>query len=172
MREDRESDKTDAAEEASEETPEEEDPVKTAAEVAEERAAQTTEETTEEAEAAEQPEQPTEPEEPAEAERPEEALPPVTVPDLLRSFCGMLMGQAWQKLGLVVDPTTGELEEDLAQARLAIDSLAALVGKLEGEWTEEERREVDAALANLRVNYVQRATPDEAQEEEGAEADN
>jgi hypothetical protein len=172
MPEEREPDKEDEADEASEETPKDDDAVKTAAEVAAERAAQATEETAEEAEAAQEPEEPTEPEERPEAERPQEALPPVSVPDLLRSFCGMLMGQAWQKLGLVVDPVSGELEEDLGQARLAIDSLAALAEKLEGHWSEDEKREVDAALANLRINYVQRASPDEDEQEEGTEAGN
>ena len=62
-----------------------------------------------------------------------EGLPAITVPDLLKGFCEVLLAQAWQKMGLVLDPVTGEIVEDLAQARLAIDSAAKTVRFEEGQ---------------------------------------
>ena len=147
--------------ESSEEAEDEDGRMKTAAEVAGERAAERTaeaaaegaadEETEEEAEEEAEEAPPT-----AEPERYEDALPPVTVPEMLKTFCSVLVGQGWQKLGLVMDPTTGDVAEDLEQARLAIDTLGVLIDKLEGHLTPEEKREFDAAIANLQINFVQR----------------
>ncbi len=162
-------------EETLEEEKQERKEVRTAAEVAAERAAEAVKASADEAPETEQPEaepEPAEPEEVPTAEPTEATLPPVTVPDLLTSFCAMLIGQGWQKLGLVVDPATGDIAQDLEQARLAIDSLAALADQLGEHLTDEEKRELDAALANLRLNYVQRVPSGPTEPGEGNEADN
>lgn len=164
-----------AGEETLEEEKQERKEVRTAAEVAAERAAETAKASADEAPETEQPEaepELAESEEAPTAEPTEAKLPPVTVPDLLTSFCAMLIGQGWQKLGLVVDPATGDIAQDLEQARLAIDSLAALADQLGEHLTDEAKRELDAALANLRLNYVQRVPSGPTEPEEGKEADN
>ena len=150
MSDERERKENDQEDEPDEEAPGEKR-VRTAAEIAAERAARVAEQTAEEATPEEEP--------------PEELPPPLSVSDLLRCFCGVLLEQAWQKLGLRVDPATGETAEDLGEARLAIDALAALVEKLDGLWMEQEREFFKGELANLRLNYVQRSSS--KQKEEG-----
>ena len=150
MSDERERKENDREEEPDEEAPGEKR-VRTAAEIAAERAARLAEQGADEATPEEEP--------------PEELPPPLSVSDLLRYFCGVLLEQAWQKLGLRVDLATGEATEDLGEARLAIDALAALVEKLDGLWMEQEREFLKGELANLRLNYVQRSSS--KQKEEG-----
>jgi hypothetical protein len=68
-----------------------------------------------------------------------------------------LQAQAWIKLGLWKDPTTGDLQADLPQAKIAIDCVAALVGVLEPHLTDSQRRELQRLLTDLRLNFVQRS---------------
>ena len=52
---------------------------------------------------------------------------------------------------------SGETKTDLAQARLAIDVLAALVQLTEGRFDPHEVRDLHNLLSSLQLNYVQRA---------------
>jgi hypothetical protein len=102
---------------------------------------------------------PSEPEQPAEESEAEEVmLPEVDVYSLLKSFIGMLGMQAWQKMGLLMDPSTGKIEKDMAQAKVAIDSIAALANQLEGRVSESEQRELKAMLSDLQINFVRRSS--------------
>lgn len=83
--------------------------------------------------------------------------PPVDIYSLIRSFIGILGSQTWQWLGLLKNPSTGELETDLQQARIAIDTIAALVKQLEGHLSSAEQREIQNALSDLRMNFVQQS---------------
>ena len=100
-----------------------------------------------------------EPEEPkAEQEEPEFAgYPPIDVYGILKSFIGLLGAHAWQWLGLVKSPATGKIEQDLAQAKIAIDSISLMAGQLEGKLDASEQREIQAMLADLRMNFVQQS---------------
>ncbi|MFQ6131523.1 MAG: DUF1844 domain-containing protein [Armatimonadota bacterium] len=93
---------------------------------------------------------------PPEEEPTGEAVPEVTVAALLKGTVELLAVQAWQHMGLQVSPQTGELHKDLPQAQLAIDAAAAIVEKLQADLSEEERKQFEGLLANLRLNYVQR----------------
>lgn len=84
-------------------------------------------------------------------------MPPVDVYSLIRSFIGILGSQSWQWLGLLKNPSTGQLEPDLQQARIAIDTISALVGQLEGRMTSAEQREFQGMLSDLRMNFVQQS---------------
>ena len=64
-------------------------------------------------------------------EPPTEGLPDVDVYGLLASFLGVLHSFAWQKMGFVANPSTGKVESDLPQAKVAIDTVQFLVGQLE-----------------------------------------
>lgn len=83
------------------------------------------------------------------------SLPPMDVYSLLGTTVGLLANSAWAWLGLVPNPFSGQMEKDFAQARVAIDTVAFLVGQLESHVGEEERRELQNLVANLRINYVQ-----------------
>ena len=104
----------------------------------------------------------------AEAEQaPQEGLPaldPIMLLSLAamqldaRAFAQSLLGvfdaYAWQAMGFVANPATGETQKDLPSAQLAIDCLQFLLGKVEADLSEMERREVQRRLNDLRMNYV------------------
>lgn len=101
-----------------------------------------------------------------EAEQPQEAqveedlfegLPPVDVDSMLKSFVGLLSMHAWQWLGLVKDPRTNDINQDLEQARVAIDSIGALAKQLESRVDVSERKEIEDLLGSLRMNFVQQS---------------
>lgn len=85
------------------------------------------------------------------------SLADLDIYDTLRFLIGVLNQAAWIHLGLVVAPGATEVKTDLAQARVAIDSLEALAQQLRPQADPTEQREIDNVLANLRVNYVKKA---------------
>ena len=63
---------------------------------------------------------------------------------------------AWQKLGLQPDMVTGQIEPNLEQARVAIDVVSFLAGKLEDQLDEDDRRHVQSLVRDLKINFVQK----------------
>jgi hypothetical protein len=63
---------------------------------------------------------------------------------------------SWQKLGLQPDIITGRLEQNLGEAKVAIDLTAHLAGVLEPGLDDEDKRRVQGLIRDLRVNYVQK----------------
>lgn len=57
-------------------------------------------------------------------------------------------------LGKLKNPATGNIERDLEQARQSIDMLEMLRSKTEGRLSDSERRMLDGALTELRLNYI------------------
>lgn len=84
-------------------------------------------------------------------------LPPVEIYTLLRSFVGMLEMQAWQWIGLVKNPSTGNIEKDLPQAKVAIDTISLLFSQLQGKIDAAEEKDLKELISNLQMNYVQQA---------------
>ncbi|MFQ6096754.1 MAG: DUF1844 domain-containing protein [Armatimonadota bacterium] len=138
--------------------------IRTAAEIAEERARQRAAEAaaSEEAAAAEPAAEEAEPEsEPGQEKGPEEtaqAPQVVTVQDLVKGTIELLSAQAWQRLGLMVDPQTKQIEKDVEQARLAIDCVEALLKQLDAHLSDDERRTFEGVLTNLKVNFVRQSS--------------
>lgn len=73
---------------------------------------------------------------------------------LIHAMIGTLTAKAWEAMGLVANPVTNETRKRMHDARLAIDALAALAGVIEPHLNPEERRELQAAVADLRLNFV------------------
>lgn len=74
-------------------------------------------------------------------------------------YCiSLLSAEAWQKLGLLADPTTGEASPDLPQAKVAIDAVSDLAARLESAPEEivpaSLRRDLRSLMNDLRLNYV------------------
>lgn len=74
-------------------------------------------------------------------------------------YClSILAGEAWQKMGLMADPKTGEAAPDLEQAKVAIDAVGDLAARLESAPAEfvpaTLRRDLKTLLNDLRLNYV------------------
>ncbi|KAA0225040.1 MAG: hypothetical protein AKCLJLPJ_01321 [Fimbriimonadales bacterium] len=104
-----------------------------------------------------------------EREEKEEKQPePVSVYDLVASALYALVDIAWVKMGLQPDPLTRQPATDMAEARLAIDVAAQLAEALDPKLTDDERRQIQALLSNLRINFVRQK--DAQPKDEGSEA--
>ena len=78
-------------------------------------------------------------------------------PDIDIQFYQMILSlqaQAWQSLGKVASPGSGKIERDLEQAKFSIDMIEMLGRKTEGNLSEEEKRVIDHALYELRMNFM------------------
>jgi hypothetical protein len=77
----------------------------------------------------------------------------------------MFRFQAWVAMGKVTNPMTGEVERDLGSARAAIDLLAELETKTEGNRSGDETKILQGVLTELRMNYLdEMKKPDEPRE--------
>ena len=89
--------------------------------------------------------------------------PAPTTYDLLGYCINLLASQAWQKLGLLADPQTGEAKPDLAEAKVAIDAVGHLAAGLESAPESavpaELRRDLKTLVNDLRLNYVSQRGP-------------
>ena len=77
-------------------------------------------------------------------------------PDLQGLFV-MLASSALMNLGEAADPETGERVLDLGQAKEAIDLLALLRLKTEGNRTEQESHLLEEMLYDLQLRFVRAA---------------
>ena len=81
-------------------------------------------------------------------------------------FVEMLRFQAWIGLGKIVNPQSQEIDRNLEAARLAIDFLAELETKTDGNRSEPETKLLQSALTELRLNYVdEQKKPDQPVED-------
>lgn len=79
---------------------------------------------------------------------------PVPVKDILIMTILSLEGKAWAYLGLIGHPETKKLKKDMNEARLAIDSIEALFKLMESLLNDEEKKDIQTRLTNLRLNFV------------------
>lgn len=72
----------------------------------------------------------------------------------------MLLGTAWQFLGMAVHPKKGVIIKDLVQAKLAIDCGASVLEHVQSHMPEAEAKEFHRVISDLRINFVsQNQTP-------------
>ncbi len=64
--------------------------------------------------------------------------------------------QALVKMGLRKDPLTGEISENLDEAKNLIDLLDLLKEKTEGNLTQEEENILNSTLTHLKTEYLKR----------------
>ena len=86
-----------------------------------------------------------------------QTLADVGVFGILRFSVSLLVQQAWVSLGIQAVPGSGDVKMNIPEAKIAIDALTELVKLLGPDLDEAEKKELDAALANLRINFIQRA---------------
>lgn len=72
----------------------------------------------------------------------------------LKLFLSILAGQAWRKMGLVVDPRTNKIEKDMTQVKTAIDCFQLILKQLENHLSEDEKSKLNSLLSDLQVNFV------------------
>lgn len=87
---------------------------------------------------------------------PGEAMPETDVFDMLRAAIGLFAQEAWIALGVQARYGAAETAVDLKCARIAIDTTRILVENLGDEATDEEKREFEQLLTNLRINFLRR----------------
>ena len=73
----------------------------------------------------------------------------------MRALIGVLASQAIMGLGAVGDPKVGKVVVDLPGSQFCIDLLAVLEEKTKGNLSDEEAKELNQILAELRGRYVQ-----------------
>jgi len=78
----------------------------------------------------------------------------LSVWQLIPLFINILERVAWQKMGLVVNPHTQEIEKDLQQARVAIDSYTVLLEHLGDNIEPETKTALKARLTDLKLNFA------------------
>ena len=86
-----------------------------------------------------------------------QVLLPSDVYTLSQFTISLLGNAAWQHLGLVADPQTGELKKDLTQAQMSIDIISFLFDKIKDKLEKEQVQEVRNLLTNLTMNYMEKA---------------
>jgi uncharacterized protein DUF1844 len=72
-------------------------------------------------------------------------------------FCYSLGSQVMVHLGLAPNPASGEVEEDLTQAKYTIDLIEMLKDKTAGNLTDEESKLMMSLLFDLRMRYVEKS---------------
>ena len=86
---------------------------------------------------------------------------------LFINLVAMFHSLAWQQLGKIRNPATGEIERNLEGARGLIDTLEMLKAKTDGHRGPDESRFLEESLKDLRLNYVDEANkPPEGGKEE------
>ena len=83
-----------------------------------------------------------------------------SLPDVysvLALFLQELRSLAWLRMGLVANPSTGQIERDLEQARIAIDTVAFLAKQLEPAVAPEERLPLKALVSDLQINFFEQS---------------
>ncbi len=76
-------------------------------------------------------------------------------PSLVATCISLLASKAWEAMGLVPNPATKALERKFDEAQFAIDAAAALADLLRPRVSDNERREIETLIANLRINFVE-----------------
>lgn len=85
---------------------------------------------------------------------------PNALPDvysILALFMGELRNIAWLRMGLVANPATGEMETDMEQAKVAINTVGFLASQLEPVIAPEEKLPLRALVSDLQINFSQQA---------------
>ena len=87
-------------------------------------------------------------------------LLPSDVKTLSHFFISLLGNTAWQHLGLMAHPQTGEVKKDMKQAKQAIDIISFLYDTIKEDVEKEQGREIRDLLTNLSMNFVEKSRPE------------
>lgn len=92
----------------------------------------------------------------AEAPDAEAEIPAPNVFEMLQFVTGLLTEQAWQFMGLRLPPGRKEPITDMAQAKVAIDTVIFIADKLHPHLDDEARKTIRGIISDLQLNFVQR----------------
>lgn len=97
------------------------------------------------------------PEEQPEPETEEQEVAGGDVYSLIQWVILMLTESAWQWMGLHKNPVTNKTEQDMAQVKMAIDSVVFLIDQVSPHVSEEQRRAYRSLISDLRINFVEKS---------------
>ncbi|MFH1337240.1 MAG: DUF1844 domain-containing protein [Candidatus Zixiibacteriota bacterium] len=78
----------------------------------------------------------------------------------------MFQSAALQQMGKVQNPITQKIERDLDQARFSIDMLEMIHNKTKNNLSENEKKYLEHALFELRMNFVDEMSKDKEKKKE------
>lgn len=82
---------------------------------------------------------------------------PVDVYSVIMTMVDTMAAIAWSKLGLQPDLATGKIEQDMEQAKVAIDLTTHLASFIEPQLDEEDKRRIHGLVRDLRMNFVEKS---------------
>lgn len=85
---------------------------------------------------------------------PNEPKEPLNTFHILAFMIDQLASVAWQRMGLQNDMVTGQIHQDLGEAKAAIDGASALFEILGPQLDDEDQRRMQSLLRDLRLNFV------------------
>lgn len=93
----------------------------------------------------------------AEPQGEQQQMPPPNAYDMLGFCLGLLADTAWQLMGIRLAPGQKEAAKDLAQAKVAIDTIVFIADRLHPVVGEDERRALRGLISDLQINFVQQS---------------
>ena len=94
----------------------------------------------------------------AEAKREFASLFELGIDGFLKQNLGVILNFAYINMGLVANPANGLVTQDLAKAKLAIDTFEFLVDKLKGQFKPQEEAELTRLMKDLKLNFMNAAS--------------
>lgn len=76
---------------------------------------------------------------------------------------------AWQQMGKIKNPLTDKIERDLDQAQLSIDMLDMIKARTAGNLSDDEKRVLERAISELKLNFVEELEKDRKEKEKQAQ---
>lgn len=83
---------------------------------------------------------------------------PPSVYDFLAAAIQQFAHICWVKLGMQPDTMTGTFDKNYGEAKVAIDAVAALAKLLEPQLDENDLRQMQSLIRDLRLNFVQKSS--------------
>ncbi|MBS1493972.1 MAG: DUF1844 domain-containing protein [Bacteroidetes bacterium] len=77
--------------------------------------------------------------------------------------------QTMMHLGKIKNPVSDKIETDLPAAQATIDLIEMLLEKTKGNLADEEKRFIESALSDLKLNYVEESSKPAQNSEEKKE---
>ncbi|HPY01209.1 MAG TPA: DUF1844 domain-containing protein [Candidatus Marinimicrobia bacterium] len=74
---------------------------------------------------------------------------------LFLSLVQSLVSSAWIHLGKMKNPATGAVSIELEEASVSIDMLEMLHNRTQGNLSDDEKRFLENALSDLKINFVE-----------------
>ncbi len=90
----------------------------------------------------------------AETQEGEAEAPTPNVYAFLGFMVSMLAEQAWQLMGIQLAPGHKEPTVDMAQAKVAIDTIVFITDKLHPHISEQERLALRGLISDMQINFV------------------